>query len=418
MKEVGLILDLDQYPLHNEKSFKDLVSGFYIPLIKILKSYREQTLSLKISLNTLDLFERYGYDSLISDIRDMYQNEKIEIVGSFPFKLDLDNGSEGIIESRITLNEYGVGYYLGSRQGFEGEPSILLRDLKGFYPPKIETNSILLGVLRDLGYKWVLDKNIPEGLCEISDGGICLIKTVDISSDLREKMGTDKALFNAGNEKILFSSFVDNLIGKLEAENIKTVVLNFEKTLWEDVSYNDTLRAVSLILEIFEKKNIAFSKVSDVLKNIKKPKVCKNITNSNESTIKTTDAQEKYYIILHSMLNIVTDLQAKTSELVNKNEFIPENMWNRNIISPKITDQYYTLSYLEYLIYELESILDYYSEYSKDILLEDGDFKDNLIEKILEIKNALDFINDDKERNNMRSLVAEIEDKLLSSIVQ
>lgn len=418
MKEVGLILDLDQYPLHNEKSFKDLVSGFYIPLIKILKSYREQTLSLKISLNTLDLFERYGYDSLISDIRDMYQNEKIEIVGSFPFKLDLDNGSEGIIESRITLNEYGVGYYLGSRQGFEGEPSILLRDLKGFYPSKIETNSILLGVLRDLGYKWVLDKNIPEGLCEVSDGGICLIKAVDISSDLREKMGADKALFNAGNEKILFSSFVDNLIEKIEAENIKTVVLNFEKTLWEEVSYNDTLRAVSLILEIFEKKNVAFSKVSDVLKNTKKPKVCKNITNSNESTIKTTDAQKKYYIILHSMLHIVTELQAKASELVNKNEFIPENMWNRNIISPKITDQYYTLSYLEYLIYELESILDYYSEYSKDILLDDGDFKDNLIEKILEIKNALDFINDDKERNNIRSLVAEIEDKVLSSIVQ
>ncbi len=418
MKEVGLILDLDQYPLHNEKSFKDLVSGFYIPLIKILKSYREQTLSLKISLNTLDLFERYGYDSLISDIRDMYQNEKIEIIGSFPFKLDLDDGSEGIIESRITLNEYGVGYYLGSRQGFEGEPSILLRDLKGFYPPKIETNNVLLGVLRNLGYRWVINKNIPEGLCEVSDGGICLIKTVDISSDLREKMGTGKALFNAGNEKILFSSFVDNLIGKLEAENIKTVVLNFEKTLWEEVSYNDTLRAVSLILEIFEKKNVAFSKVSDVLKNIKKPKVCKNITNSNESTIKTTDTQKKYYIILHSMLHIVTELQAKASELVNKNEFIPENMWNRNIISPKITDQYYTLSYLEYLIYELESILDYYSEYSKDILLDDGDFKDNLIEKILEIKNALDFINDDKERNNMRSLVAEIEDKVLSSIVQ
>ena len=61
-----------------------------------------------------------------------------------------------VAEKQIILNEYALGYYFGKRNGFEGEPSILIKNLNGFFPPELAVNEQLVRLADDLGYKWLL----------------------------------------------------------------------------------------------------------------------------------------------------------------------------------------------------------------------------------------------------------------------
>lgn len=79
--------------------------------------------------------DKYGYYEWIDDVKNLYDNERVELVGSGAYHPLLTQLPIELMEDQIILNEKGLGYYFGSRKDFEGSPAIMLKDVKGFFPP-------------------------------------------------------------------------------------------------------------------------------------------------------------------------------------------------------------------------------------------------------------------------------------------
>lgn len=100
--------------------------------------------------------DKYGFYSLIKDIKDLYEQEKIELTSSAAYHSLLPKVSSVIAERQIILNEYGLGYYFGKDKGFEGEDALMLKNVVGFFPPELASSHEVLELVNSLGYQWLL----------------------------------------------------------------------------------------------------------------------------------------------------------------------------------------------------------------------------------------------------------------------
>jgi len=104
----------------------------------------------------LEQLQHYGYSSWINDLKTLVVAERVELVGSAAYHPLLTKIDPAIAETEIILNEFGLGYFLGMRQGFEGEPAVMLKNLKGFFPPELAISDAVTGLVSDLGYSWLV----------------------------------------------------------------------------------------------------------------------------------------------------------------------------------------------------------------------------------------------------------------------
>lgn len=128
----------------------------YLPLIKFLKQKKNLCFTLNIPLSLLELMEKNGYSYWIQDLRDLLNSEQIKITGSAAYHPILTKIPDEQILNQIILNEYALGYYLGSKQNFEGDPMLQIKDLDGFFSPEMSINENIVKILSDLSYKWVV----------------------------------------------------------------------------------------------------------------------------------------------------------------------------------------------------------------------------------------------------------------------
>ena len=110
MKEVGLLVDLYQPSTVEESDFRQFVENCVIPLIKKVRANRKLTFSVNLPLSTLELLDKYSYKSVISDFKDLYNSERLELVGSISYEPLAKSIPTNILENQIILNEYGLGY--------------------------------------------------------------------------------------------------------------------------------------------------------------------------------------------------------------------------------------------------------------------------------------------------------------------
>jgi alpha-amylase/alpha-mannosidase (GH57 family) len=162
---VAFLLHLYQPPTQSEAVFRQISASSYLPLIKLLKNNPDYKLTLNVPLSLLEQMEKYGYTDWIKDLHDLYENERVEIIGSGAYHPLLTKIPTRMVYEEIILNEYGLGYYFGSKHGFEGEASILIKNLRGFFPPELALNEEVLSTINDLGYDWVVaDKCAIPGI--------------------------------------------------------------------------------------------------------------------------------------------------------------------------------------------------------------------------------------------------------------
>ena len=154
--KIVFLLHLYQPPVQNETEFKTIYTQVYFPLIKYIKNKKNLRAVLSIPLSLLEQMDRYGYKSWIEDVKNLFENERIELTGGAAYHPLLTKIPEIFIEKQIVLNEYGLGYYFGRKSGFEGEASIMIKNLDGFFPPEMAINSELVYILNEFQYKWVV----------------------------------------------------------------------------------------------------------------------------------------------------------------------------------------------------------------------------------------------------------------------
>ena len=100
--------------------------------------------------------DRYGCGDWISDVKDLYAAERVELTGTAAYHPLLTKLSIESAEKQIVLNEYALGYYFGSRTGFEGEAAVMTKNIGGFFAPECAINSEVVSLVNELGYEWVL----------------------------------------------------------------------------------------------------------------------------------------------------------------------------------------------------------------------------------------------------------------------
>lgn len=163
---LAFVLHLYQPSTQSESEFRKITSECYVPLIKLIKNKSDLHITLNLPLSLLDQFETYGYIDLLNQLHDLVTSEKVEVTGSGAYHPLLTKYDSDLITKQIILNEYALGYYFGQKQGFEGEPSILVKDLRGFFPPELAVSSQLLSVLDTLNYDWtVVDRScLPDAV--------------------------------------------------------------------------------------------------------------------------------------------------------------------------------------------------------------------------------------------------------------
>jgi predicted glycosyl hydrolase (DUF1957 family) len=270
-KTVSFILHLYQPSVQSNNVVKQIYESSYNPLLKILKNNKNSHITLNMPLSFLELMDTYGYSDWIADVAKLYELGKIEITGSAAYHPLLSQFDKKIVEDEIILNEYGLGYYFGKRTGFEGEKSILLKDVTGFFSPELAVNENVLNTISDLGYEWALvdscalpNQESTDTEVEYKNGLKLVIRNTELSNKIAFYRGFDtSSILQAFN-----SSSSQNIYIALDGET-------FGHHNKDGILYFDSL------IDALSKQGIALRTVTDVLSGIKNMKKCENIVDSS-----------------------------------------------------------------------------------------------------------------------------------------
>jgi len=341
VKELGLIIDLNQPLVSEESAIKRSITDFYNPLARLLKSYKNVSFSLNIPLSTLELWDKHGASTLISEFKDMYQSEKAELINSSTYSLFLSGLPEKIIESQLILNEYGIGYYLGSRQGFEGEPSIMLRDVTGFLPVFNNMDESVLKVLFDFEYSWfaVKNSNLSDYLFEI-DNQDKVLKGVNIVDELNDiifnLMSGENSYISSENLDRHVYEELNKMFKNIYNDDNCSVVVRLglkNEDFKPDLNYKNLFRVYESVLDSLSKMFDQVSNVSEVLKfkgKLKKYSIDDYLENTkivpNEKEFDSNKLVDK------NILNLFSNYESFTFNDINENDLSSIKLWDLSYI--------------------------------------------------------------------------------------
>ena len=299
--KVSFLFHIYQPPIQYENIAKKIFETSYIPLIKTIKNNKDFHVTLNIPLSLLEQADSLGYATWISDIALLVEQGRIELVGTAAYHCLLPKTNEEIATRQIILQEYALGYFFGRKQGFEGEPSILVRNLVGFFPPELAIDSNLVNLLGTLNYDWVL----------ANDSAIKDLSREAVSYKLEES--STKIVFRNSeiSDQIAFTkvSNVDEVLSKIMSLD-DDVVVAFDGEFFghhfkEGISYLEDL------ISALKKNDVGTQSISEFVKHNK----VKELETLNESTwshnydIWIQDSNE----IQHALWNIYHSLSTNYS---------------------------------------------------------------------------------------------------------
>ena len=214
VRRLAFTLHINQPPWQREDALREAAIKCYLPLIKLIKE-KKHKVTLGVTLSLLELMDKYGYQQWLGDIKELVRVGKIELVGSAAYNAPLTKIPAKFAEKQIILNEYALGYYFGKKGGFEGDPSILIRDLKGFLPLNLVLNQSLTSLVGELGYEWVLVSSASLEPTEyMTKSGVYILKGKDVQDKDMRAVVVNMELSGLIENKADFqiAGFIDEII--------------------------------------------------------------------------------------------------------------------------------------------------------------------------------------------------------------
>lgn len=290
--KLAFLLHLYQPPTQTETAFRAIAHECYTPLIKLLKSHTDFNVTLNVPLSLLEQLSAYGYTEIITSIKELVESHQVELTGSAAYHPLLTKTLFDFPARQIVLNEYALGYYFGQRQGFEGELSVMAKDIRGFFPPEMAINTEVLQTLDELEYDWTAVDSSALGIdtnaVETVDASIVFkvenAKTVlvvrntglsnavsfrrdgnvtDLTDSIKNLsnngvtgilLGLDAEVFGHHNKEGIY--YLGNLIKQFSKDDISTItvselvkgckvsqIVDIKESTWSVVSANSVLNA-------------------------------------------------------------------------------------------------------------------------------------------------------------------------------
>ncbi|MBN1162549.1 hypothetical protein JXA34_02265 [Patescibacteria group bacterium] len=323
---VAFILHLYQPSFQKKEVLDKIAKESYYPLLKFINNRKDVNLTLNIPLSLLEIMDKYGHKEWIEEIKTLYKSDRIEIIGSAAYHPILSMLPKNIAEDEILLNEYGLGYYLGSKQDFEGFPALMIKDVRGFFPPELAINENIVQVVSSLGYDWMLVSEVAvKGLVDKENVFESVYKYKDNSCYL---VCRDRKLSNIISfKRDLDTDDIFNHIYK-EVKDATVVALDGE---YFGHHYKDGMTLLSIIMDRFRSDGISTNFMSKLVSNLP----TRDVDIINESTWNTmdisnnvTDSYPLWFNTTNNIQSLMYDIESNILGCINEGGIVYKNEIN------------------------------------------------------------------------------------------
>lgn len=281
--KLAFLLHLYQPITQEETVFKQVYTECYAPLLKFIKNKKNVHFTLNVPLSLLELMDSYGHSEWINDLKDLYVHDRVELVGCAAYHPLLTKIPQDYVEKQIILNEYGLGYYLGAHQGFEGESVLMLKNVRGFFPPELAVDSAVLKTVNSFGYDWILadETAVPwEIRLERSKSDAYSIYDSEMRLVVRDRDLSNLISFKRTTDMQDVSAYIDKIRTTESA-----VVVALDGELFGH-HYKEGIYMLESLVEMLSARNIDILTVSDAMDymNFKElPKILESTWGASDS---------------------------------------------------------------------------------------------------------------------------------------
>ena len=259
---------------------KKVARECYVPLIKSIKNDKRIKITANFPLSLLEQLDRYGFNWLICDIKELVDAGRVELVGSAAYHPLLTKIPRDFIDKQTILNEISLAYYFGSNKDFEGEDCFMIKGVKGFFPPEMAINLQVLEDLKGLGYEWVsVDEFcLPKDLQgRVKNACVYSLSTQTPRLVVRNRGLTDLISFkrDSADRSAIVAEILKDSANRMVALDAETFGHH----------YKDGIHLFeSMVSDIFE-KGIELSTISEMVQESE----VTNVARINESTWSSTE---------------------------------------------------------------------------------------------------------------------------------
>ena len=142
-------LHIYQPPTQTKAILERVVNESYRRVLAELKKAPEAKLTLNIPACLTELLDRYGFEDVIRDIRELLERGQIELTGTAKYHPLLPKIPKEEVVRQIKLDRETNRYYFGEHY-----------TPKGFFPPEAAYNKEIAEIVADLGFEWILAEEL------------------------------------------------------------------------------------------------------------------------------------------------------------------------------------------------------------------------------------------------------------------
>lgn len=287
---LAFLLHIYQPPIQEGKVLKEITETSYIPLFRLIKNLLSAKFTFNIPLSLAYQWHLHGYDDLISDVKSLYEDEKIELVSCGAYHPLLTRLPEHLVEDEVVLNEYALGYYFGKDKGFEGEDALMLKNVNGFFPPEMALNDNVLNVLESLGYSWVIadEVAVPIEIRKEAESSVYDFAGKNIKLVVRDTHLSNTLAFTRDTET---SRFIEEVLRLRQEGKDAVVALDGE---FFGHHYEEGLYLLENLVNELEKLGIRLTTVSELVDASDTARLDKIVESTWAASQEAIDAGDNY----------------------------------------------------------------------------------------------------------------------------
>lgn len=412
---VSFLFHLYQPSYQEQETLKRVAEECYLPLFKFLKSSRNFNVSLNMPLSLLSLLEENGYASILDDVKALIVRGQIELVGSAAYHALLPKINKDYRERQIVLNEYALGYYFGRRTGFEGEKSVLIPDIYGFFPPELAISAEALDTIANLGYSWVLlDEISLSNSTKNSLPGVYSSEYKNLNIVVRNRTLSNGIAFK--RDAYLETDLANQLLSK-----DKAIVALDGETFGHHNSQG--IELLYNIADLYYKNNVPVVKMSDyVYANSTNEKV-EIITSSWGATNETLaqdrpfplwDGNTNIQVLLWKLLDFVQANVSTSAAALLHDDYSNINLWNSQSVVATVKEENIRSDILlSNLVLKSQNSDQFWWASRQDLPSGDHLYSVDMLRlNLSQIKSLASYIEDEQIRAEILALVQKVENTI------
>lgn len=328
--------------------------------LKDLSRYISKTKNVKFYVSlTLEFVTTFKDDlkDLLEAINTLKKDDRVEFVVRDSFSIDSLSLPRNVSEFNFIMNEYLIGYYFGDKRNFEGDPSIMVKNLTAVMPFSGSLTESDISFLESMGYSnFFIDKNYLGSSSYIYKSSIF----VEVDFDFTK----------------LFANFVDKetldkyLLGSISNNFMVYHVNPYKLFLENSESFNINVSNLFHLIDLTDKIEYRFADEYFEMPVIKENKLLSFSNNSTEDDLHRCQARLSQFLKLNLPenfdLSIFEDLRTVSLWEATGNKLIDEYLRTSflllTLLSSSINDKINLLN--RHLIAHLSEILNEVEVYS------------------------------------------------------